>query len=136
MMQSPNPSMLASLQAVPWACWVVVLMARPTWLSGFAPYESALVPLLSSAVGWVFLAMHYGSSPKRVTAGIALGLLSSAIWFLAYVLGGVSLALGAVMGPLFVLALGIVPIIVWLVFGGSIALCRFALQALSTTTAR
>jgi hypothetical protein len=89
-----------------------------------------------SAVAWVFVAMRYGSSPKRATAGVALGLLSSAIWFLAYVLGGVSLALGAVMGPMVVLAIGLIPILIWLVFGGSIALCRFALQALVPATAR
>jgi hypothetical protein len=105
-------------------------------VSDVAPYQCALVPLLVSGAGWVFLAIRTQSPPRHAIAGVSLGLLSSAIWFLGYVLSGLSLALGAVMGPMFLLAVGAVPIVLWLMFGGSVALCRFALQALSGSPAR
>ena len=136
MTQAPNPTLLAVVQAVPWIAWLILLIARPAFLPELAPYQSALVPLLASGAGWVFLAVRSQSAPRRAMAGVALGLLSSALWFLGYVLSGLSLTLGAVMGPAFLLAVGMVPIILWLIFGGSIALCRFALQAFSGSRAR
>jgi len=134
-MQNLNPTRVAVVQAVPWIAWLVLLVARPPFLSGFAPYQSAVVPFLVSGAAWVFLAIRSKSPSRSASAGVALGLLSSVIWSLGYVVSALSLALGAVMGPAFLLAIGVVPIVLWLAFGGSIALCRVALRALSRSTA-
>jgi hypothetical protein len=73
-------------------------------------------------------------SGERAITAIGLGLVSSGIWFVGYVLSGACLAFAIVSGPFFPIPLALAPMILVLVFGGSMGLSRLAIEALSDSS--